>query len=84
MAATSPLDGSHVYVEPAAWRLFLADANGRNARMLFDVGEDITRVLWSPTGSEIAYSDSNGIHIVDVATGGVSLVTESRPVDWSR
>jgi hypothetical protein len=72
MAATSPLDGSLVYVEPAARRLFLANANGRNARMLFEVGEGITRVL--------LVTDGLGD---DVATGGVSLVTEGRPVDWS-
>lgn len=67
--ASSPLDGSLVYVDPTTWTLFVADADGRNARILVEVGEETGRALWSPAGSEIAYEDSNGIHIVDATTG---------------
>lgn len=83
LGATSPRDGSLVYVDHTTWRLYLADAEGRNARMLVEVGGEITRVLWSPTGSEVAYSDASGVHILDVATGEVSLVADGEPVDWS-
>jgi Tol biopolymer transport system component len=68
--ASSPLDGSLVYVDPTTWTLFVADADGRNSRILVVVGEETPRrALWSPAGSEIAYEDSNGIHIVDATTG---------------
>jgi dipeptidyl aminopeptidase/acylaminoacyl peptidase len=83
LGATSPRDGSFVYVDPTNWTLYVADADGRNARMLLEVGEEITRLLWSPTGSEVAYADASGVHIVDLATGTVSLVTDGDPVDWS-
>ena len=83
LGATSPSDGSLVYVDPASWTLFLADADGRNPRSLLAVGHEINRILWSPTGSEVAYADQNGVHIVDVETGAVSLVTDGQPVDFS-
>ena len=81
--ASSPLDGALVYVDPTTWTLFHADADGRNARILLVAGEEIGRIRWSPTGSEVAYADASGVHIVDVATGEVSLVTNGDPVDWS-
>jgi Tol biopolymer transport system component len=83
LGASSPSDGALVYVDPASWTLFLADADGGNPWTLLVVGEEIGRVLWSPTGSEVAYSDPSGIHTVDVATGEVSLLTDNDPVDWS-
>ena len=83
LGASSPRDGSLVYVDPAPWTLFLADADGRNPRMLLEVGEEIGRPVWSPTGSEDAYADPGGVHIVDVATGEVSLVADGEPVDRS-
>jgi Tol biopolymer transport system component len=83
LGASSPVDGSLVYVDPETWTLFLADADGQNPRVLLEVGEEIDRVLWSPTGSEVAYADSAGIHIVDVATSALSLFTGGQPVDWS-
>jgi Tol biopolymer transport system component len=81
--ASAPGDGSLVYVDPASWTLFVADADGRNARILVEVGEEIDRPIWSPTGSMVAYADSSGVHVVDVATGEVSLASDGDPVDWS-
>ena len=81
--ALSPSDGSLVYVDPASWTLFVADADGGNARILVEVGAEIGRPLWSPAGSEVAYGDAGRVHIVDVETGEVSLVTDGDPVDWS-
>jgi hypothetical protein len=80
LGASSPSDGSLVYVDPASWTLSIAEADGGNARTLPVAGNEINRVLWSPTGSEVAYSDQNGVHIVDVATGDVLLVTDGDPV----
>jgi hypothetical protein len=34
--------------------------------------------------SEVAYTDPNGLHIVDVATGETSLVTDDEVMDRSR
>jgi len=83
LGASSPTDGSLVHVDPASWTLFLADADGRNARMLLEVGDEIGRLSWSPTGSEVAYTDPSGLHVVDVATGEASLVTDGEVIDWS-
>ena len=46
-------------------------------------GRRIDRIGFSPTGSQVAYSDPNGVHIVDVETGADSLFTNGEPVDWS-
>jgi Tol biopolymer transport system component len=81
--ASAPSDGSLVYVDPSSWTIFVADADGRHPRILVEVGEEIGRPVWSPTGSEVAYADPSGVHVVDVATGDVSLATDGDPVDWS-
>ena len=83
LGASSPADGSLVYVEPETWTIFLADEDGGNPRTLLVVGEEIDRIGFSPTGSQVAYSDPNGVHIVDVETGADSLFTNGEPVDWS-
>jgi hypothetical protein len=41
--------------------------------VLLEVGEEIGRLRWSPTGSEVACSDPSGVHLVDVATAEVSM-----------
>jgi hypothetical protein len=55
--ASSPGDGSLVYVDPASWTLFVSDADGGHARILVEVGEEIGRPVWSPTGAMVAYAD---------------------------
>lgn len=63
-------------------RLMVADADGDDPRVLVQSDKiDIPR--WSSDGTRIAYRASDGIHVVDVATGVSSLVAEGDPTaDW--
>lgn len=84
LGASSPIDGSIVFVDPATWTLFLADADGQNAQTLLVVGDEVNRVAWSPLGSDVAYSDPSGVHILQVANGDVFPVAGGEDaVDWS-
>jgi Tol biopolymer transport system component len=62
-------------------RLMLADVDGSNPRLLVR-GNRIQFPRWSPDGTRIAYSDTNGIHVVDVSTGAASLVAHGASSDW--
>jgi len=63
-------------------RLMVADADGSDPRLLVE-GDQIEHPRWSPDGTRIAYSDSDGGHVVDVSTGEASLVTADAGVlDW--
>jgi hypothetical protein len=50
-----------------------------------EVGEETGHALWSPTGTQIAYQDSDGIHIADATTGDElsQRATTEDLVDWS-
>mgnify|MGYP003407175325 FL=1 len=45
-------------------------------------GDQINFPRWSPDGTRIAYTDTDGIHVVDVSTGEASLVAEGETSDW--
>jgi WD40-like Beta Propeller Repeat len=45
-------------------------------------GDQIEFPRWSPDGTRIAYTDADGIHVVDVSTGEASLVAEGGASDW--
>ena len=63
-------------------RLMVADADGSDPRVLVQ-GDKIDFPQWSPDGTRIAYRDTGGIHVVDVATGVTSLVAaEGGVADW--
>jgi Tol biopolymer transport system component len=62
-------------------RLMVADADGSDPRVLAE-GDQIEHPRWSPDGTMIAYSDGDGIHLVDVSTGEASLVAEGGTSDW--
>jgi WD40 repeat protein len=63
-------------------RLMVAGADGSDPRLLVQ-GDEISFPRWSPDGTRIAYSDNDGVHVVDVSTGEVSLVTADAGVlDW--
>lgn len=62
-------------------RLMVADADGSDPRVLVQ-GDRIEFPRWSPDGTRIAYTDGDGIHVVDVSTGEASLVAEGGTSDW--
>jgi Tol biopolymer transport system component len=62
-------------------RLMLADVDGGDPRVLVG-GDGIESPEWSPDGTRIAYFDNDGTHVVDVATGEVSLVARGGRVSW--
>jgi Tol biopolymer transport system component len=59
----------------------LVDADGGDPRALVE-GDAIEFPQWSPDGTRIAYRDTDGIHVVDVATGETSLVSTGDRADW--
>lgn len=62
-------------------RLMVADADGSDPRLLVK-GDRIDVPRWSPDGTRIAYTDGDGIHVVDVSTGEDSLVADGETADW--
>ena len=62
-------------------RLMVADVDGSDPRLLVQ-GTRIEFPRWSPDGTRIAYTDTDGIHVVDVSTGETSLVAEGGTSDW--
>jgi dipeptidyl aminopeptidase/acylaminoacyl peptidase len=63
-------------------RLMVAGVDGGDPRLLVQ-GDEIGFPRWSPDGTRIAYSDTDGTHVVDVSTGEASLVTADAGVlDW--
>jgi dipeptidyl aminopeptidase/acylaminoacyl peptidase len=62
-------------------RLMIAGADGSDPRLLVE-GDQLGYPRWSPDGTRIVYSDSDGTHVVDVSTGESSLVTRIGIADW--
>jgi Tol biopolymer transport system component len=86
MGVYGPDGGQLAYLdEPrgkwASSRLMVVDFDGREPRVLVE-GSGIEFPSWSPDGTRIAYTDADGIHVVDVATGATSLVAEGGLADW--
>ena len=85
VAAYGP-DGAIAYLDSprgywASSRLVIAGVDGGDPRVLVE-GDQIDWPRWSPDGTRIAYSDGDGIHVVDVSTGQTSLVAEGESADW--
>ena len=59
-----------------AGRLYVADANGRNERLLG--GTNVSSPAWSPDGRTIAYTGDGNIHIVPSSGGKAVDLTRSR------
>ena len=76
--AYSPDGRSLAYVD--AERVKVADADGRNSRVLSESGG---APRWSPDGTRIVYLDGDGsIYVVDVATGDTALVARGDWPEW--
>jgi Tol biopolymer transport system component len=86
MGVYSPDGRSLAYLDAprGVWtssRLMVAGADGSEPRLLVQ-GNEIDFPQWSPDGTRIAYRDTDGIHVVDVATGETSLVSTGDIADW--
>jgi WD40-like Beta Propeller Repeat len=86
MGVYAPDGGTLAYLDSPRgnWtssRLMVADVDGSDPRLLVR-GDQIDFSRWSPDGTRIAYSDTDGIHIVDVSTGSASLVAHGASSDW--
>jgi Tol biopolymer transport system component len=58
--------------------MWLADADGSDARRVPKVSGDVFSARWSPDGTRIAFTDQeeNSAYVVDVATGEVTRVLD--------
>ena len=68
-------------------QLGVADADGRNVRLLTEPTRGMDWMDWSPDGSQIAYiAEVDGVegilHVVDVKTGISRRLTTARPVHF--
>lgn len=86
MGVYAPDGGTLAYLDSprgfwASSRLMVADVDGSDPRVLVQ-GDQINFPRWSPDGTRIAYTDTDGIHVVDVSTGAASLVAEGETSDW--
>jgi Tol biopolymer transport system component len=87
LGAYAPGGGTITYLDSprgdwSSSRLMIADVDGSDPRLLVE-GDEINFPRWSPDGTRIAYSDSDGTHVVDVSTGEASLVTgDAGVLDW--
>lgn len=86
MGVYAPGGGALAYLHSprgywASSRLMVADVDGGDPRVLVQ-GDEIDFPRWSPDGTRIAYTDTDGIHVVDVSTGASSLVAEGKTSDW--
>jgi hypothetical protein len=65
--------------------IYVADSEGRHRRLVANVLDGVRSALWSPDGTEIAFTEGLGygptrVAVVDVASGVVRLLT---PITWS-
>jgi Tol biopolymer transport system component len=74
-------DGSRVAYSTRR-SLVVAEADGSTAQEMFK--GVTTYPLWSPTGDRIAFISSHQLHVLDVATGRVTLLTEADGSDWRK
>lgn len=86
MGVYAPDGGALAYLDSPKgyWtssRLMVAGVDASDPRLLVQ-GDRIEFPRWSPDGTRIAYSDTDGIHVVDVSTGEASLVAEGGTSDW--
>ena len=66
--------------------LYLIRRDGTGLRRLTDLAEDDPSVAWSPEGRWVAFQGGSGIHVVDVATTALYLLSETvgfGGMDWA-
>jgi Tol biopolymer transport system component len=73
-------DGSRV-AYPTRKSLVVAEADGSNPQEVLDGW--VWGPVWSPAGDRITFtSEPNQLHLLDVATGTVTLLVEAKASDW--
>ena len=82
-AAFSP-DGTTIsYVGGPSASLYALDSSGVHLRRVTSAGE-VTRYLWSPDGTRIAYGTKSGaVAVLTLATGAVHELGRGAPLAWS-
>jgi WD40 repeat protein len=82
-AAFSP-DGTTIsYVGGPTASLYALDSSGSNVRRVTAAGA-VTRYLWSPDGTRIAYGTKSGtVAVLTLASGAVHELGRGTPLAWS-
>ncbi len=68
------------------WDLWEVRTDGTGLRRLTDLAEDDPSVAWSPDGRWVAFQGGSGVHVVDVATTALYLLSETvgfGGMDWA-
>lgn len=82
-AAFSPNGATIAYVGGPSASVYTLDSSGANVRRVTTAG-GVTRYLWSPDGTRIAYVTKSGaVAVLTLASGAVRQLGRGAPLAWS-
>jgi hypothetical protein len=82
-AAFSPNGETISYVGGSSAALYALDSSGTNLRRITSAGQ-VTRYLWSPDGTRIAYVTKSGVvAVLSLKSGAVRELGRGAPLAWS-